>query len=141
MRKLILTSSLAALMIITCQRFALAAGSTSLERAVIFAVQQEAKAGDLTNGKDVCVGFGHGGWPTFALWQRWGPMQPAAGPPFFLPLIWLPPFAVFKGWGRLQSALLAVPFLRLIDNWRVAQFLSSTPANSNSRKPLTRKRI
>ena len=60
MRELILTSSLAALMIITNQRFALAAGSSNLERAVIFAVQQEAKASDLTSGKDICVGFGHG---------------------------------------------------------------------------------
>lgn len=60
MRKLILASTLAALTIITCQRFALAAGSSNLERAVIFALQQEAKAGDLTSGKDVCVGFGHG---------------------------------------------------------------------------------
>jgi hypothetical protein len=59
-RKLILASSLAALIIFTCQRFVLAAGSNNLERAAIFAVQQEAKAGDLTSGKDVCVGFGHG---------------------------------------------------------------------------------
>jgi hypothetical protein len=59
-RNLILASGLAALMIIACQQFALAAGSSNLERAVIFAVQQEAKAGDLTSGKDVCVGFGHG---------------------------------------------------------------------------------
>lgn len=60
MRKLILTSSLSVLMIITGQRFALAAGLSNLERAVIFAIQQEAKTSDLTSGKDVCVGFGHG---------------------------------------------------------------------------------
>lgn len=60
MRKSVLKSSIAAVMIIACQQFALAAGSSNLERAVIFAVQREAKAGDLASGKDVCVGFGHG---------------------------------------------------------------------------------
>lgn len=60
MRNLVLASSLAALMIVTCQQVVLAASSSNLERAVIFAVQQEAKASSLTSGKDVCVGFGHG---------------------------------------------------------------------------------
>jgi len=59
-RNLIVASSLAALMIIACQQFAQAAGSSNLESAIIFAVQQEAKAGDLTSGKDVCVAFGQG---------------------------------------------------------------------------------
>lgn len=63
MQRSVTKSIVIALIIAASQRIALANGTTavsSLEQAVVSAVQQEAKGTDLKSGGDLCIGFGHG---------------------------------------------------------------------------------
>jgi hypothetical protein len=66
MRKSVLKSSIAALMIIACQQIVQAQETVkvgdlgNLERVVVLAVQQEVEANSLKTRSDLCIGFGHG---------------------------------------------------------------------------------